>query len=186
MDDQPTEQYSDDEENNRIGIIDIDAVSGLGESAPTSLQRARNLRERIKGDPGTRVKRDKDTKDKGKGKGKGKARDEDMTMGIGLGVKDEPISPEKLQRRLPGGMRNDDIMMDEDEVEDRDLTGRRVRVEEEDDEGVNEAQKVDLSESESEEEEEPMIGDFVNTPGHVGLLLHPRPSGVCLCQMTIG
>lgn len=96
-----------------------------------------------------------------------------------FGVKAERISPVKPFLDLPDpnegvpppiGFREDDLMLSDDEQQDRDTTGRRLRMqdgEEEEDEEVNEAQKVDLSESESEEEEETMEGDFIQTDGFV-------------------
>jgi DNA-directed RNA polymerase III subunit RPC4 len=65
-------------------------------------------------------------------------------------------------------------MMSDDEEQDRDQSGRRVRsfaatggIESEDDEDVNEAQMVDLSESEDEEEEDDLTADFTHVEGEV-------------------
>ncbi len=154
------EVYSDHSDQESGNIIDIDAVSGLGESAPTSLFRDRNVRE---------------GKAKIKGKGKEKM---DVNMAVPVAaVKAEPMSPEKPGARSldpdigvlsPVG-KQDDSMMSGDEEQDRDVRGRRLReyARSGGEKGVNEAQKVDLSESDSEEEEESMEGDFVETPGFV-------------------
>lgn len=108
--------------------------------------------------------------------GKGRARAErgdDERIGGGMRIKPEPVSPEKRALELnegvipPIGLRDDDVMMEEDLSQDRDIQGRRLNGAEEED--VNEAQKVDLSESEDEEEEESMEGDFVPTDGYVSL-----------------
>ncbi|WVF68825.1 hypothetical protein IAT40_003598 [Kwoniella sp. CBS 6097] len=193
FDDAYAEVYSDhsDEEGTMAGRpIDIDMVSTMSESAPTSLYRDRRLNQgKAKGKPG---KDEKDRKDKDKGKkkaghqeGGSEAMDVDQQPETdagagasgGFNVKAEPISPEKQPRQL----REDDAMLSDDETQDRDERGRRVRsfaatggVEEpavgggddDDDEGVNAAQAVDLSESEEEEEEEDMEGDFVQADGY--------------------
>jgi len=157
--------YSDHSDQEGGKIIDIDAVSGLGESAPTSLFRDRNVREGK-------------AKAKGEMDGKGKERVAvDSTTQPPGRVKAEPLSPVKRRVRLPDpnqGVlppvgREDDVMMSDDEDQDRDARGRRVRKTGQI-RGVNEAQKVDLSESESEEEGETMEGDFVPAPGYVCFL----------------
>lgn len=156
--------YSDHSDQEASNIIDIDAVSGLGESAPTSLYRDRNV-------PAGKAK----VSIKGKEK-KRKVVEEPIPS---TRVKTEPVSPVKQGRRLIGpneGVlppvgREDDAMTSGDEDEDRDDRGRRVRgfartggAEE-----VHESQRVNLSESESEGEEESMEGDFLTTPGYVRL-----------------
>lgn len=175
-------------------MIDIDAVSGLGESAPTSLQRVRDLGDnaKTKDEDGVKVKmkkgkgKDKDedtrkTTGEEEGNRSGRGRDGElilgsgmgMGMGRGMGVKDEPISPDKIDTSLPADtrVREHDAMMEGDEEQDRDQAGRRLMTTGEDEaiEDINEAQKVDLSESESEEEEESMVGDFVQEDGYVSL-----------------
>ncbi|WVQ96365.1 hypothetical protein IAU59_003470 [Kwoniella sp. CBS 9459] len=188
FEDSYAEVYSDhsDEEGTMAGRpIDIDMVSTMSESAPTSLYRDRRLNQgKAKGKPG---KEEKDKKNKGKkkaGQEEGAASamgamDVDQPVagaGGGFNVKAEPISPEKQPRQL----REDDAMLSDDETQDRDERGRRVRSfaltggaddparagDDDDDEEVNEAQKVDLSESEEEEEEEDMEGDFVQADGY--------------------
>jgi DNA-directed RNA polymerase III subunit RPC4 len=174
--------YSDDEEDTtRRDIIDIDAVSFLSESAPTSLYRDRRTKEekaaaKLQGKSPAALKK-AERKKLRKARGPGATTHPATEMGAAVanfGVKAEPISPEKLGAPLPP-VRDDDTMMDEDEVQDRDEAGRRVRMiakygglpEDEEDDEVNEAQMVDLSESESEEEEEGMEGDFVQVEGYV-------------------
>ncbi|WWC93125.1 uncharacterized protein L201_008092 [Kwoniella dendrophila CBS 6074] len=186
FDDQDAEVYSDhsDQEGGSMGRpIDIDMVSTMSESAPTSLYRDRRSNDKKAKAQG----KDKDEKNKDK-KGKKKlSNSENMDVDANSGgprVKDEPISPEKQTREL----RVDDEMLSDDEMQDRDDQGRRVRnfaqtggIEEppqeqdqpsrntnvdDSDEEVNEAQAVDLSESEEEEEEEDMEGDFVNVDGY--------------------
>ena len=155
--------YSDHSDTEAGGIIDIDAVSGLGESAPTSLFRDRKVLEG-RGNAKQKVVEDQ----------KGKAKDRMDVDDAGLRVKPEPLSPVKPTAGLPDpneGVlppreREDDIMISGDEDEDRDARGRRVRTSARV-VGLNEMQKVDLSESESEEEEESMEGDFISTPGYV-------------------
>ena len=168
------EVYSDGEEPERQGIIDIDAVSNQHPSAPTSVYRDRNLKnDKMKGK--SKIKEAKEAKKIKKRKNAmGTDMDVDMDLG-GVGVKAEPVSPNKETSQLPP-MREDDTMLSEDEAQDRDASGRRVRAfartggvgqEGEDEEDVNEAQKVDLSESESEDENEDMEGDFVQAEGYV-------------------
>ena len=166
----------------------------MHESAPTSLYRDRKLNE--KGAKGEKVK---DEKRKIKIKGKGKAAapiqvdsETASTMDVDsqaqsmadLGVKAEPVSPVKPSVPLdpnegvppPAGWRDDDAMLSEDEEQDRDQDGRRVRSfaqsggNDSEDEDVNEAQAVDLSESEEEEEEDDLTGDFLAINGEVSLI----------------
>ena len=139
----------------------------------------------------------KDEKRKIKGKEKGKptaseARSvmevdsQEQSVDLGPSVKAEPISPTKPSLSLdpnegvppPGGWRDDDAMMSDDEEQDRDQSGRRVRSfaetggnESDEDDDVNEAQRVDLSESEEEEEEDDLTADFTQVEGEV----HPFP-----------
>ncbi|ORY35029.1 RNA polymerase III RPC4-domain-containing protein [Naematelia encephala] len=163
---QEAEQYSDGEDDskgtsNGEGHIDIDQVSGMGESAPTSLYRDRTPHGGVKG-------KGKDTLS-GREKIKRIRRvvvndDDDVTM-----VKAERLSPVKSHSGLPE--RDDEVIMpDNDDDHDPNALGQRVRtfmrtggIEDEVDgeQDVNEAQKVDLSESESEEEEEDLTGDFI-------------------------
>lgn len=161
----------------------------MHESAPTSLYRDRKLNEK-----GGKVKV-KDEKRKIKGKGKaleGSRSEAPSVMEVGstaasgtddnLGVKAEPISPTKMAIPLdpnegvppPGGWRDDDAMQSGDEEQDRDQSGRRVKSfaqtggnDSADDEDVNEAQMVDLSESEEEEEEDDLTADFTQVEGMV-------------------
>ncbi|WWC73393.1 uncharacterized protein I206_107360 [Kwoniella pini CBS 10737] len=172
-DEQDAEVYSDhsDVEGGSSGRpIDIDLVSTMSESAPTSLFRDRRLNQ----DKKAQGKDDKQDK-RSKKKSKSKPAEAEPTMDVDVGprVKDEPISPEK--RATP--LREDDTMLSDDELQDRDDQGRRVRnfaqtggndtpLDEDEDEEVNEAQMVDLSESEEEEEEEDMEGDFVQSEGY--------------------
>ncbi|KAK4683526.1 DNA-directed RNA polymerase III subunit RPC4, partial [Tremellales sp. Uapishka_1] len=154
------EVYSDhsDQENE---IIDIDAVSGLGESAPTSLTRARAFGGNALGGKlkGKMVKAEK-------AKAKKKKMDDEAGPSIPR-VKAEPLSPIRQMMEL----REDDEMRSEDEEQDRDERGVRVRAfaktggNDEVDDEVNAAQAVDLSDSESEDEEESMEGDFIAAPG---------------------
>lgn len=162
----------------------------MHESAPTSLYRDRKLND--KGKAKIKVK---DEKRKIKEKGKGKASEapsvmevdsgsgsQSQSQSINLGVKAEPISPTKPSLPLdpnegvppPGGWRDDDAMMSDDEEQDRDQDGRRVRAfaetggnDSEDEDDVNEAQRVDLSESEEEEEEDDLTADFTQVEGEV-------------------
>ncbi|WWC65553.1 uncharacterized protein I303_108171 [Kwoniella dejecticola CBS 10117] len=177
-DEQDAEVYSDhsDTEGGAGRPIDIDLVSTMSESAPTSLFRDRRLNQDKKA-KGKDEKQEKQSKKKSKSKLKSKAAEtDDVALDVDPDlprVKDEPISPEK--RAAP--LREDDTMLSDDELQDRDDQGRRVRNfaqtggndsplnEDEDEEEVNEAQMVDLSESEEEEEEEDMEGDFVQAEG---------------------
>jgi DNA-directed RNA polymerase III subunit RPC4 len=164
----------------------------MHESAPTSLYRDRKLNE--KGGAKDKVKEEKKIK-KIKGKGKVPAPsatvdsgtasviegDENSQRMLDLGVKAEPVSPVKPSIPLdpnegvppPTGWRDDDAMLSDDEEQDRDQSGRRVRAfaqsggVESEDEDVNEAQMVDLSESEEEEEEDDLTSDFLAIDGEV-------------------
>lgn len=192
------ELYSDNEDDSipihQQSVIDIDQVSQMHESAPTSLYRDRKLND--KGAKGEKVK-DEKRKIKIKGKGKASAaaapiRVDSETASVmdvdsraqstaDFGVKAEPLSPVKPSIPLdpnqgvppPTGWRDDDAMLSEDEEQDRDQDGRRVRSfaqsggNESEDEEVNEAQAVDLSESEEEEEEDDLTGDFLAIDGQV-------------------
>jgi hypothetical protein len=151
-------------------VIDMAEVSNLGESAPTSLIRDRRLNDKAKMKAEGNVKKEKKAR-----QGKREA-DDSLDVDVGgldqaVRVKPEPISPEKREVRLPGARRDreDDVMISDDEVQDRDEGGRRVKVFGGEVE-VNESQKVDLSESESEEEEEDMEGDFFPVDGYVNAL----------------
>ncbi|KIR60245.1 DNA-directed RNA polymerase III subunit RPC4 [Cryptococcus bacillisporus CA1873] len=155
------EVYSDHSEEDgfpSLRPIDIDMVSTMSESAPTSLYRDRKLTQgKTKGE-----KDKKDVKSRA-AKKKNKEKNEDSSRG---GVKDEPMSPSQRER-------DDDAMMSGDEEQDRDERGRRVRnfmqtggIDEPEVEEVNAAQAVDLSESESEDEEENLKGDFISIDGN--------------------
>jgi DNA-directed RNA polymerase III subunit RPC4 len=186
--------YSDNDDEIPIhqqSVIDIDQVSQMHESAPTSLYRDRKLND--KGKAKVKVK---DEKRKIKGKGKAttstsegpsvmEVDSQEQSINLGTAVKAEPISPTKPSIPLdpnegvppPGGWRDDDAMMSDDEEQDRDQSGRRVRSfaetggnDSEDDDDVNEAQKVDLSESEEEEEEDDLTADFTQVEGEVSLI----------------
>ena len=161
VDSASAEVYSDHSDQEASNIIDIDAVSGLGESAPTSLIRNRDSRNgKVERKAGQKLKNGSDV-------------DEDQVPR----VKVERLSPVKKRAGLPsveGNIdpsmeRDDDVMMSGDEEQDRDRTGRRVRAFAAAGglDAVNESQKVDLSESEEDEEEESMEGDFVAIPGYV-------------------
>ena len=176
--------YSDNDDEIPIhqqSVIDIDQVSQMHESAPTSLYRDRKLND--KGKAKVKVK---DEKRKIKGKGKAttstseapsvmEVDSQERTINLGTAVKAEPISPTKPSIPLdpnegvppPGGWRDDDAMMSDDEEQDRDQSGRRVRAfaetggnDSEDEDDVNEAQKVDLSESEESEHPDDIYDDF--------------------------
>lgn len=173
------EVYSDNEDGTRPGVIDIDAVSGLSESAPTSVYRARDLdggkalakakeKEKIKAQK-ERRRRQKAVRAAVTGDGSG------TPGGAGTGdvfVKAEPVSPSRPGAPLPPTgedvdmEREGDSMIPADQTQDRDEAGRRVRATTSgSSEDVNEAQRVDLSESEDEEFEEDLGGDFVLVPG---------------------
>lgn len=127
------EEYSD--HSDREDVIDIDAVSSLGESAPTSLFRDRTNGREVKGEGKA---------EKGKARaGPSRHTEGGMDVDSDAGVKAEPRSPVK---RRAG---NEGLLPP---------VGW-----EEDGEGVNQAQAVDLSESESEEEEPDRTSDFVQT-----------------------
>lgn len=154
------EIYSDHSEEDgfpSMRPIDIDMVSTMSESAPTSIYRDRKLTQgKAKGE-----KNKKDVKRRAAKKDTGKHRDDGRN-----GVKDEPMSPRQRER-------DDDAMMSGDEEQDRDERGRRVRnfmqtggIDEPEVEEVNAAQAVDLSESESEDEEEDLKGDFISVDGN--------------------
>jgi DNA-directed RNA polymerase III subunit RPC4 len=192
-----TEVYSDNEDDSvplaERTVIDIDAVSGLGESAPTSLVRERKLNSDKSGKGKQKAKKEEKDSVSIKGKEKAQSRSQggrdDNEMEVdqtpvhpdAYAVKAERISPVKPSAPLPDpnegvpppiGYRDHDVMMSDDEEQDRDASGRRVRMavdelEEEDEEEVNEAQKLDLSESESEDEEDSMEGDFIAADGYV-------------------
>ncbi|WRT69389.1 uncharacterized protein IL334_006373 [Kwoniella shivajii] len=192
FDEQDAEVYSDhsDHEGTMGRPIDIDLVSTMSESAPTSLYRDRRLndkkaKENIKKDKGKNKKKDKSNSNSNSISNSmdiDSNTTNDINSAVGYGVKAEPISPEKQSRELE---RQDDVMLSDDEMQDRDNLGRRVRnfaqtggmedprdqhdmdrdEDSENDDDVNEAQKVDLSESEEEEEEEDMQGDFVQADG---------------------
>jgi DNA-directed RNA polymerase III subunit RPC4 len=176
--DDERERYSDNDDDDipihQQSVIDIDQVSQMHESAPTSLYRDRKLNEK-----GGKIKvKEEKKKIKGKAKAVG---DAPAPVANDLGVKAEPVSPTKPVIPLdpnegvppPGGWRDDDAMLSEDEEQDRDQDGRRVRSfantggNDSEDEEVNEAQMVDLSESEEEEEEDDLTADFTQVEGQV-------------------
>lgn len=156
-------------------VIDMAEVSALGESAPTSLVRDRRLNEKGKVKAESKIKKDKEKEKKRRARREsdgGQAMDVDDDV---VRVKPEPISPEKRAAQLPprSGAREDDAMVSDDEVQDRDERGRRLRVEAgEVLEEVNTAQMVDLSESEDEDYEEDMEGDFIPVDGLVSARHH--------------
>ncbi|EJT53271.1 hypothetical protein A1Q2_03622 [Trichosporon asahii var. asahii CBS 8904] len=173
------EVYSDNEDGSRPGVIDIDAVSGLSESAPTSVYRARDL------DGGKAAAKAKE-KEKIKAQKERKRRQKLVRAAVAgdvpgdVFVKAEPVSPSRPGAPLPTTADDDmnmeregDSMIPADQTQDRDEAGRRVRaltsvtdistVSGTPD--VNEAQRVDLSESEDEEFEEDLGGDFILVPG---------------------
>jgi DNA-directed RNA polymerase III subunit RPC4 len=156
-------------------------VSALGESAPTSLVRDRRLNEKGKVKAESKVKKDKEKKRRARREAAG-GQAMDVDEDDVVRVKPEPISPEKRAAQLPerSGGREDDAMVSDDEVQDRDERGRRLRVEGgEVQEEVNAAQMVDLSESEDEDYEEDMEGDFVPVDGIVSAGCH-RVLGITL------
>ncbi|TXT06156.1 hypothetical protein VHUM_03629 [Vanrija humicola] len=166
------EVYSDNEDGSRPGVIDIDAVSALSESAPTSLYRDRDLdggKAKLKEEKMARLKEIK------------KARKAERRR-RGVRVKAEPLSPSASNSTLPDAnagvpaplVRVGDQMLPADAQQDRDADGRLVRnfvsgttetTPETDDVEFNKAQAVDLSESEEEEEEDDLEGDFVEKEG---------------------
>jgi DNA-directed RNA polymerase III subunit RPC4 len=193
IEDQDIDQYSDNEDDVTPGetrarrVIDMAEVSALGESAPTSLVRDRRLNEKGKVKAESKIKKDKEKEKKRRARREaagGQAMDVDEEDVVR--VKPEPISPEKRPAQLPArsGGREDDAMVSDDEVQDRDQRGRRLRVEAgEVQEEVNTAQMVDLSESEDEDYEEDMEGDFVPVDGLVSAR-HHRVLGTTLRSMV--
>lgn len=180
------EQYSSGEDDEtRRNIVDIDNVWRSGGTAPTSIYRDRRTKEekaKAKAEKADLKRALQSMKKKKKPRASAVAGDM-MDEDIGR-VKDEPISPDKLPRRLPVDD-DGDVTMDESIGGD---AGSRVRAfarnggveeaEDEDEEEVNKAQAVDLSESESEEEEEGMEGDFVQIEGGVSTSSHSRQIAV--------
>lgn len=172
------EVYSDNEDGSRPGVIDIDAVSGLSESAPTSVYRARDL------DGGKAAAKAKE-KEKIKAQKERRRRQKLVRAAVtgetpgDVFVKAEPVSPTRPGAPLPTTAddmdveREGDSMIPADQTQDRDEAGRRVRALTSVTDistmsgtpDVNEAQRVDLSESEDEEFEEDLGGDFVLVPG---------------------
>lgn len=183
------EVYSDNEDGTRAGVIDIEAVSALSESAPTSVYRDRDL-DGVKAKAKEMEKAKlKDLKKRRKTERAMRAAAMASAAGSGAGmdisgedllrVKAEPVSPVHGNAILPDPnagvppplVRVGDSMIPADEQQDRDAEGRRIRAvtsgttgTTESDE-VNAAHAVDLSESESEEEIEDMEGDFVFAEG---------------------
>lgn len=169
------EVYSDNEDGTRGGVIDIEAVSGLGESAPTSVYRERDLdggKAKAKAADKAKIK-----EAKARRKAARAAREATLAAGVSAPrVKDEPVSPTHPNAILPE-VRHGDSMIPADNVQDRDEAGRRVRatttgttmtretsmMSETPD--VDAANALNLSESEEEEYEEDMEGDFVFVPG---------------------
>lgn len=169
---QTVEVYSDNEDGTRTGVIDIEAVSALGESAPTSLWRDRDVgggKAKAKAAKAVEKAKAKDLRKKQK----------ELQVPVGgadVRVKDEPVSPNQSILPLPElpESRVGDSMIAADTVQDRDEAGRRIRAtttgtlgttDSAESDEINVAQAVDLSESESEEEEDDMEGDFVYVPG---------------------
>jgi DNA-directed RNA polymerase III subunit RPC4 len=178
------EVYSDNEDGTRAGVIDIEAVSALSESAPTSVYRDRDLdggKAKAKEMEKTKLKELKKKK-----KAQLRMREAVLNSGAGgggpSGVKAEPESPLRSTAILadPNAgvpaplMRVGDEMIPADEQQDRDAAGRRVRATTSgmdtdmtrESEEVNAAHAINLSESESEDEEEDMEGDFVFVDGN--------------------
>lgn len=162
---QTVEVYSDNEDGTRTGVIDIEAVSALGESAPTSLWRDRDLGGGKAKAKAAKQAQLKDMKRRRKAESA-------ATADTGVSVKAEPLSPVNGVVPLPNlpSTRQGDTMIAADAVQDRDEAGRRIRATTSgayttESEDINAAQAVDLSESESEEEEGDMEGDFVYVPG---------------------
>ncbi|WOO79831.1 DNA-directed RNA polymerase III subunit RPC4 [Vanrija pseudolonga] len=182
------EVYSDNEDGSRPGVIDIDAVSALSESAPTSLYRDRDLdggKAKLKEEKMARLKEIKKARKAERRRrtetAASRARtDDDVDMG-GVRVKAEPLSPSASHAALldPNAgvpaplVRVGDRMLPADVQQDRDADGRLVRnfvsgtteSTPETDVEFNKAQAVDLSESEEEEEEDDLDGDFVEKEG---------------------
>ncbi|KLT40377.1 hypothetical protein CC85DRAFT_297518 [Cutaneotrichosporon oleaginosum] len=170
------EVYSDNEEgpSRGGGVIDIEAVSGLGESAPTSVYRERDLdggKAKAKAADKAKLKEMKRRK-----KAARAAREAHLSSGVAAPrIKDEPVSPSAALPHLPE-VRHGDSMMAADLEQDRDAQARRLEapgmsreisgvstLSETPD--VDAANALDLSESEDEEYEEDMEGDFVFVPG---------------------
>lgn len=185
--------YSDNEDGGHAGgVIDIEAVSGLSESAPTSIYRDRDLDGgKAKAKEMEKAKL-KDMKRRKKAERAARAaalaaagnRGQSLAELNNVNVKAEPISPSRPTAILPdpnAGVpaplgRVGYSMIPADEQDDRDEAGRRVRAATTgtvgttgdttpETEEVNAAHAVNLSESESEEEEEDMEGDFVFVDG---------------------
>jgi len=184
--------YSDNEDGSRPGVIDIEGVSALSESAPTSVYRERDLDGgKAKAKEMEKAKL-KDLKKRRKAERAARAAAMAAAAGAGagpevhgselLGVKAEPVSPVRPGAVLPdpnAGVpppltRVGDEMIPADESQDRDADGRRVRAlttgtdftdGTPESQEVNAAHAVDLSESESEDEEDDMEGDFVFVEG---------------------
>lgn len=172
------EQYSEAEDG--ADIVDIGAVSRLGESAPTSLSRSRTARDEKQIKLKESVKREAaKAKREGGRRAAGSSGLASGTAAAGGAMKDEPTSPAQpmqmivvdseeedgedagavaVRRKSKGKQRADDTMLSDDEQVDRDEHGVRLDHAEED---VNLAQAVDLDESDDEEYEEGMEGDFV-------------------------
>lgn len=160
--------YSEAEDG--ADIVDIGAVSRLGESAPTSLSRSSTARDEKQNKLKEHVKREA-AKLKAQ-----KAKSTASAPARGGAMKDEPTSPEQraqmiiedseeedeevaVRRKNKGKQRADDTMLSDDEQVDRDEHG--VRLDHAEEEDVNLAHAVDLDESDDEEYEEGMDGDFV-------------------------
>ena len=186
------EVYSEPEEDdNSPGVrssirkIDIDAVPGTHESAPTSLIRDRKLHGSDKLNSKTEKGKERS---KPSSESKRVQRREEHVIDVDssdtMRVKDEPVSPvKKTATQLPPlPAREDDTMMSDDESQDRDVRGRRLRrstvTGDLDGDDVNEAQAVDLSESDEEEDEPDMEGDFVVAPGQVSITCITQVSGL--------
>jgi hypothetical protein len=158
---------SDEDDEQRKGIIDIDQVSGINDLAPTSVFRDRRTEEEKLAE---RIARKAKAEEKRLGRrSTSRRRAEAGDDGM---VKAEPISPDKVARELPAT-----VVDDEDDVEmgDEEDMGKTVRRfartggaeagsdEDEEDEAVKRAkQMVDVDESESELEDEDLTGDFVD------------------------
>lgn len=172
------EVYSDNEDgpSRSGGVIDIEAVSGLGESAPTSVFRERDLdggKAKAKAADKAKLKEAKRRKQEARA-----AREAHLASGVGAPaprIKDEPVSPSTAAPQLPE-VRHGDSMIAADAEQDRDVVGRRLGASTmsrelsgvstlSDTPDVDVANALDLSESEDDEYEEDMEGDFVFEPG---------------------
>ncbi|BEI88178.1 uncharacterized protein CcaverHIS019_0108960 [Cutaneotrichosporon cavernicola] len=173
------EVYSDNEDGPSHGgggggVIDIEAVSGLGESAPTSVYRLRDLdggKAKAKAADKAKMKEAKRRKQDARN-----ARAAHLAAGVAAPrIKDEPVSPSTTVAHLPE-FRHGDSMIAADMEQDRDAEGRRVGGMDMSREisgvstlsgsgDIDAANALDLSESEDEEYEEDMEGDFVFVPG---------------------